>query len=241
MRGLCSFLLINTRNILATKANTPGPLTESTNQFSSLTLKAVSFSASNLNFSPLKTSKQSFSPPRDNTPERESYSRPSSNQLGAVALSTIAGVTFSPIDISTFAVFSRFKATPRRTPLKNGCEQKSRKDATDMNEVANSCSVAEKSEKDPGSKDYPEEEFILSEFLEQEYCELVDMTIEKDVVLYLREEKLNDLLQYILFATDFPRIQVTRCTIIFYIADFVGRPHGTVLPSTCEFGFLNLK
>ena len=62
--------------------------------------------------------------------------------------------------------------------------------------------------KDSRSKDYSDEEFVFSDTMEQEYCELVDMTIEKDVVLYLRDESLYDLLQYILFATDFPRIQV---------------------------------
>ena len=54
-----------------------------------------------------------------------------------------------------------------------------------------------------------DEEFVFCDRLEQEYCELVDMTIEKDVVLYIFSETLSELLQYILFATDLPRIQVS--------------------------------
>ena len=99
----------------------------------------------------------------------------------SVSLSALAGVTFSPIDFSKFPIFSSIRMRPSEET--NGSGER-------VNSVCDS------------------QEFVFTEELEQEFCELVDMTVESDVVAYLKNEKLDELLQYVLFATDLPRIQV---------------------------------
>ncbi|XP_075262047.1 uncharacterized protein LOC142353634 isoform X3 [Convolutriloba macropyga] len=183
--------------------------------YSALTIKSVSFTAANLNFSPLKTAKYGFSPAHENGAEPESpYNTAMKNR--PISLARMAGVSFSPVDFSAFPNFKAY--TPGSSRRHNGSVSNQRagnwspegsesgKQNGDESTNKNDCNDSETA----ASQD---EEFVFCDRLEQEYCELVDMTIEKDVVLYIFSETLSELLQYILFATDLPRIQELTLSI----------------------------
>ena len=141
---------------------------------------------------------------------------PNSFRSKSISLAKAAGVSFSPFDFTGFPVYKT------KRPKNDSVSSNTREAKWSPDTPNRDSTEAESEERTDESRDdgEPSEEFVFSDELEQEYCELVDMTVEADVVEYINEEKLNELLQYILFATDVPRIQVSKYqrVIIFFEA-----------------------
>ena len=133
--------------------------------YSALTIKSVSFTAANLNFSPLKTAKYGFSPAHENASEPESpYNTAMKNR--PISLARMAGVSFSPVDFSAFPNFKAY--TPGSSRRHNGSVSNQRAGNWSPEGSENGKQNGDESTNKNGGKCYTDK--FLSRFVLKLFC-----------------------------------------------------------------------